>query len=510
MAEPKTRRVLVVGAVVVVLGGAAAGAWAATRPSGVAYRLATAGPGPVTESIDTTGTIQPVSRATVTFPASGQVASVDVSVGQRVTVGQRLATLNTTSLRNAVSAQQSAVASAQAKLAAAQGSQASVTAAAQSTSPSSAGSASTDLGRRLAGAQQAVRRAQQRVDADLALVAAADHKVTVRGAACQSLLDQLRTAPPSATPSTTATPPPASVDDCTELIDQVLADESRTGTDERALSAAVARLTTELTKAVAAAAASQSGPTPGSGTGGSGGSGQPVSAARIAADQAAVDAARAQLAAARQSLAAATLTSPITGTVADVTVTEGQQATAGSTDAAIVVVGDGQDEVTTAVTDSQVGQVEPGDHATVSPDGATTPIQGTVTRIGALGTTTSSGAASYPVTISLAGTGQRLFAGATASVAITLRTAKAAVTVPTSAVREFGGFAVVSKLVAGKATSTRVTIGARGPELTQVTSGLRAGDRVVLADLDQPLPTSDDTLNRPRLARGFAARPSGR
>jgi HlyD family secretion protein len=302
----------------------------------------------------------------------------------------------------------------------------------------------------------------------------------------------------------------------------VLADESRTGTDERALSSAVGKLATELNKAVAAAVASRSGPTRsgagstsgGSGSGGSDGaagrSAQPVSAARIAADQAAVDAARAQLAAARQNLAAATLTSPIAGTVADVTVTDGQQAAAGSTDAAIVVIGDGQDEVTTAVTDGQVGQVEPGDHATVTPDGATTPIQGTVTRIGALGTTTSSGAASYPVTISLAGTAQRLFAGATASVAITLRTAKAAVTVPTSAVREFGGFAVVSKLVAGKATSTRVTIGARGPELTQVTSGLRAGDRVVLADLDQPLPTSNDTLNRARLARGFAARTSGR
>ena len=81
----------------------------------------------------------------------------------------------------------------------------------------------------------------------------------------------------------------------------------------------------------------------------------PASADQIAADQAAVDAANAQLAAAQQNLAAATLVSPIAGTVADVTITAGQSASANSTTAHVVVIGPGQNEVTTAVTDSQVG-----------------------------------------------------------------------------------------------------------------------------------------------------------
>lgn len=37
---------------------------------------------------------------------------------------------------------------------------------------------------------------------------------------------------------------------------------------------------------------------------------------------------------------------------------------------------------------------------------------------------------------------------------------------------------------------TRVTVGAVGSERTQISSGLKAGEQVVLADLAEPLPTS--------------------
>ncbi|HEY1572762.1 MAG TPA: HlyD family efflux transporter periplasmic adaptor subunit [Pseudonocardiaceae bacterium] len=518
----RRRGVIVLGVVVVVVGGGAAGAWAAMRPAGPDYRVATAGPAAVTDSLAETGTIQPVAQATVLFPTSGQVASVGVRVGQQVTEGQTLAHLNTTSLDATVSRDRQSVASAQVRLADDQDSQTSVTESApQATSPSSAGS-STPTGRSgqvsgmvrgLSADQNAVRRAQQKVDADLALVTAADHKVNAQGAACQALLDQLHSAatPPTTTPTSTTTPPPpppggsTSVTDCESLINEVLTDESTTGKDERTLSTSVAALSAALNKAVAAvgtattkAAGSHAtqGATTQQPTGRSavraGGGQQPAPADQIAADQAAVDAANAELAAGQQAVAAATMVSPIAGTVADVTVTAGQSAAANSADAEVVVIGAGQDEVTTAVTDSQVGQVKPGDKATVTPDGATAPIAGTVTAVGALGTTTSSGSASYPVTISLASTSQQLFDGATASVSITLGTAHAAVTVPTSAITTVGGFSVVTKVVAGKPTITRVTPGVRGPAVTQVTSGLRAGDQVALANMNAPMPTANN------------------
>ncbi|HVV22836.1 MAG TPA: efflux RND transporter periplasmic adaptor subunit [Pseudonocardiaceae bacterium] len=168
----------------------------------------------------------------------------------------------------------------------------------------------------------------------------------------------------------------------------------------------------------------------------------------------------------------------------------------------VLVIGPGQDEVTTAVDDNQVGQVKPGQPATITPDGATKPITGTVTSVGALASTTSSGSASYPVTISLNSTEQQLFAGSTASVSITLGTARAAVTVPTSAVHTVGSFSVVYKMVNGTPTLTRVTVGVTGATLTQVTSGLQAGDQVSLADMSQPMPTSDNTGGAVRLGGG--------
>jgi HlyD family secretion protein len=161
-----------------------------------------------------------------------------------------------------------------------------------------------------------------------------------------------------------------------------------------------------------------------------------------------------------------------------------------------MVVGPGEDQVTTAVNDTAVGKVKPGQPASVTPDGATKPIPGKVTSIGALGSTTSGGAASYPVTITLDPTSQPLFNGATASVAITLGTAQAAVTVPTSAVQTLGQFSVVSKMVNGSPTTTRVTLGVVGATVTQVTSGLKAGDEVMLANITEPMPSSTNTNTR--------------
>ncbi|HEX4226997.1 MAG TPA: biotin/lipoyl-binding protein, partial [Pseudonocardiaceae bacterium] len=93
-----TRRVLIIAGVVVVVLGGGIGAYAATRSTSDTYRTAVAGPAAVTATFATTGTIEPVSEATVGFPVSGQVASVSVQQGQQVTSGQTLAQLNTTSL----------------------------------------------------------------------------------------------------------------------------------------------------------------------------------------------------------------------------------------------------------------------------------------------------------------------------------------------------------------------------------------------------------------------------
>lgn len=526
---------------VAVVGGGAAVAYAATRPPSTSYRTATAGPATVVDSLAAIGTIQPVSSATVAFPMSGQVAAVNVSVGQQVTVGETLATLNTTAMATSVSSDQSSVAQAQAKLASDQTSQTSVSSSGQSTTPqasgpssgssssssSSANSKLTGLLKGLTSDQNAVRQAQQQVDADLTLVSAADKQLA---ATCPAVVQGLTnlannnkppsTNPPSSSsspssPSSSSTttptgPSPTDVTNCTDLINQASADETKADTDEHALSTAVANLSNALNQIVAAvgqqsqapasSTPSRSSSTPStstrSGSTGAGASSGPASADQIAADQANLDSANAQLAAAQQNMAAATLVSPIAGTVADVTITPGQDASANSSSSHIMIVGPGENEVMTAVSDQEVGQVKPGQPASVIPDGATGPITGKVTSIGALGTTTSSGAASYPVTISLSPTSQPLFDGATASVSLTLGTAQAPVTVPTSAVQTLGPISLVSKMVNGTPTPTRVTVGVVGSTVTQITGGLHAGDQVMLANITEPMPTNTNNNGR--------------
>ena len=537
-----TRRVLIIAGIAVVVLGGGIGAYAATQSSSDTYRMATAGPATVTATLATTGTIEPVSEATVGFPVAGQVASVSVQQGTQVTAGQTLATLNTTSLAASVSSAQSTVATAEAKLASDQASQnvvtTSVTSHSQTSTNSGSGGQSSSnsaatqklaaLAKSLTTGQNSVLDAQKQVDSDLTLVGADVASDQDASADCPQVIDYLKTLanqpPPTTTTSSsttttttspTSTPPQppstSTIDNCQQLMQTVLNDESKASTDEHTLSAAESTLSSALSNATAAVSAatgsssstgkasSSTNPqasVPSSGHGGGTTSSAPASADQIAADQAETDSANAQLAEAQQNMAAASLLSPISGTVAEVDLTAGENATANSTTAHIVIVGPGEDEVTTAVSDSQVGQVKPGQTVSVSPDGSTTPITGRVSAIGALASTTSSGTASYPVTISLGNPAQQLFAGATASVAITLNTAKAAVTVPTSAVHSAGAFSFVSTLVNGKVTLTRVTLGVQGADLTQITNGLKAGDQVVLADLNTALPTAGTTTTR--------------
>ncbi len=215
------------------------------------------------------------------------------------------------------------------------------------------------------------------------------------------------------------------------------------------------------------------------------------SAGDLVAYQKAVDAAAARLAVAEQAVAQATIVSPIAGTVVAVGLEAGDEVTGGSATATVVVVGDGGYEVTTTVAVTDLPDVEVGQAATVVPDGATAAVVGEVVRIG-VATTADTGSTTYPVVIGLTGDTTALGNGATASVSIVTDQAEDALAVPTSAITTTAGTdgpSYTVRLVAdGEATEQTVEIGAMGATWTAVTSGLEAGDQVVLADLDQPLP----------------------
>ena len=183
-----------------------------------------------------------------------------------------------------------------------------------------------------------------------------------------------------------------------------------------------------------------------------------------------------------------------------------QGASAGTN--AITVIGPGAEEVNTTVTVGSVDLVKVGPSARVNVGGIGTALTGKVTAIGVL-TGTSGSTTTYPVTVLLDPTAQKLFDGAGAAVAITVSSVSGVLTVPSSAVHSLGTtLHTVTVLADGKATATRVGLGAVGMNRTQITSGLKAGEAVVLARLDAALPTST-TTNRTLRGTGITTNGGG-
>ena len=256
-------------------------------------------------------------------------------------------------------------------------------------------------------------------------------------------------------------------------------------------------------------------------------SGSSASTAQVAADQAAVTAATNQLTDAQNALAEATLTSPITGTVAAVNLTVDQQVSGGSSStssssgssgsgggsggsggsgsggsgtggsgsgsnssssssssssgssAQIVVISNGSYVVNASVDDTEVGQVKTGDQAVITPDGATTPVYGTVTSVAMLASGSSS-VPSYPVTIGVTGSPSGLYPGAGATVSIVVKQLTDVLAVPTTAIHYENGHAAVYEMSGEQQVSHEITTGATQSGYTQVLSGLSAGDQIVV------------------------------
>ena len=247
--------------------------------------------------------------------------------------------------------------------------------------------------------------------------------------------------------------------------------------------------------------AAQSSGGPSSGTGQSG-------ASRAVADQAAVTNAEAALSSAQADLTSATLKSSIDGTVGSVSLVKG----ASSQGKSVVIVGTGAVEVTVNVPLASIGTVHVGQKANVTPQGATNLAEGSVTSISLLPSTSSSSTGTgsgtgqgtstsssptYPVVVLVPDALPALATGSRADVSLLIGTVSKVLTVPNSALTPLAkGQAMAQTLKNGVVTPALVKIGYAGTLTTQITSGLRAGQQVVLADLSTALPTNTTNSRR--------------
>jgi multidrug efflux pump subunit AcrA (membrane-fusion protein) len=76
-------------------------------------------------------------------------------------------------------------------------------------------------------------------------------------------------------------------------------------------------------------------------------------------------------------------------------------------------------------------------------------------------------------------------------------------TIPSSAVQTVGANHFVTEYRNGTTSRVRITLGTVGDILTQVTSGVKPGTTVILADLNRPIPASSaTTTGRPGVLGG--------
>ena len=221
------------------------------------------------------------------------------------------------------------------------------------------------------------------------------------------------------------------------------------------------------------------------------------SAVQIASTQAQLADAQGKLTDARTALTSASMTSPIAGTVAQVTIAIGDKvgttASAGggasssagsgsassSSTAQIVVISTTSWVVEASVGSEDLPTLKKGLQAEITPTGSATKVFGTVSSIGIVASSSSSGSASFPVTITVTGSPKGLYAGGAATVSIIVKQVDNVLTVPTNALPTESGQTVVHQMVNGAQVSTPVKVGTTYGAMTQILSGLKAGDKVV-------------------------------
>ena len=221
------------------------------------------------------------------------------------------------------------------------------------------------------------------------------------------------------------------------------------------------------------------------------------SAVQIASSQAQLAAARSKLTDAQSALAAARMTSPLAGTVAQVNLAVGDKtggasstssasgatgassSSSSSSTAQIVVISTTSWVVEASVGSEDLPQLTKGLQAEITPTGSAAKVFGTVRSIGIVASSSSSGSASFPVTISVTGSPKGLYAGGAAEVSIIVKQVENVLTVPTNALHTENGKTVVHQLKNGAQVSTPVTVGTTYGPVTQILSGVKTGDKVI-------------------------------
>lgn len=214
--------------------------------------------------------------------------------------------------------------------------------------------------------------------------------------------------------------------------------------------------------------------------------------------QAQVDQAEVNVEQAEEALAATTLKAPGDGTVTALNGTVGQRtgsssgaaSGSGSTDSSsssstsgfVVLTNLSALQVKANLAEIDVAKVKAGQDATVTLNALPDTLQpAKVASVDFTATSGTNNVVTYGVVLTLNQPPATLRPGQTASVAITVAKADDAIAIPSAAMQTSGTTHTVTVLANGQESRRTIEIGVRSESLVQVTSGLNAGEQVVLA-----------------------------
>ena len=477
----------------------------------------------VTASITGSGNLEPQTQANVNFKVAGALTAIYVHVGDHVSAGQTLATIDS-------SAEQVAVAQAQANLATAQANlqsvetpltqnqvqqlQDNVNTAQQSyndtvaqvnqTNTADAAQVAADQSQ-LAADQQSLnfnasyQAALQKLNTDKATLQAAITTFNTDGCASQTY----------ATYSTT----------CLTDFNAVSADQSAVNADQLAVNTQAATVNADQARLNADTAKQQSDHTSGQ---------RSINQAaalltsaqdqlktqtetrpnQIASAQAQLAGAQAALQTAQQNLASTTLVSPMDGEVNSINGVVGETVSPGggttpeapgsqaplpttAASNAFMVIGNVSGmELVIPFAEADASKLAFNQDAQVTFDAVPNlTISGHVIAVASSATMTS-GVVNYYATIALNQTNKSLKQGMTANATVIVSKATNALTVPNLAITHSAGQAFVTVYSGGQRVQTQVETGVVGDQFTEVTGGLNDGEQIVLPSVRTPTGSS--------------------
>ena len=471
--------------------------------SAATKRTTTVGKGVVQSTVSGNGTLEPAQKVELGFGASGEVTAIRVKAGQTVTKGEVLAEVDSSSARASLAAAEAQLIEAEEAVESAEEAEEE-----ESEEVDYEGGATMELVA-LTAAEGTVPAATEGEAAAPEGESEAEEEASATKKAKEELAKARREAAKAKREAAKAEAEAAK----SQAAASKEAGSGATSGGEAASSGSVGASSAggeTSTGGEATSGASSGGESTSSGTSAAGGesasSAAGGSSISLPTAEANLLSAELSVKSARQEVRETTLRAPISGTIAQVSGSVGETVSGGSSsggdsegsalgatgeesgggtsEAFIVLAQLHRLKMEVSFSEADIGKVREGQTATVAIDSMEgTELAGKVTKLSVLPSEGSSSVVEYPATILLTQSAKGLRAGMSASAEVVVEQVKNALTVPSEAISQAAGGKSVTVEEDGKEVTKTVTTGLVGDETTEVMSGVKAGQTLVLPEV---------------------------